>query len=543
MLCALLACLWTARGGAQVNSSSPFSAQVGQLIAEPRSRYPNEQSASALKRLYELAEYNSLWTMKGRSTRQAREVLQFVQAVESRGLRPHDYALAALTAVMDSVDRSADQTPLDSSLLARMDVLTSQSLLRLLRDLSRGRVDPQSLGLELPQRAEPDLTSIVIGASRASEAPDVIAAVEPRYAGYAALRRLLERYRRLAADTSIGWAAPARTVRPNDIYDGAPRLRRLLVALGDLVPNAVFTTEPDRYAGALVLAVMHFQRRHGLQVDGVLGRSTGAELAVPLGERVAQIELALERWRWLPDHAPDRYIVVNIPAFRLYAFENDSIAAHPVLSMNVVVGDAEGRHDTPVFVGEMRELVFRPYWDVPPSIARKELVPAIRRGTIDMESDGYEIVSLGEEPQVRRATSANLAKVAAGELRLRQRPGPGNALGLVKFLFPNSHNVYVHGTPVMQVFTFARRDYSHGCIRAEQPDALASFALAGDSSWTEERITAAMHGRASTRAPIARPIAVFILYMTAIVGPDGTAYFYPDLYDQDILLARAFDQR
>jgi murein L,D-transpeptidase YcbB/YkuD len=211
--------------------------------------------------------------------------------------------------------------------------------------------------------------------------------------------------------------------------------------------------------------------------------------------------------------------------------------------MNVVVGEAEGRHDTPVFVGEMREVVFRPYWDVPPRIARTELVPAIRRGAADMDYEGYEIVSTGEHPRGFPATRANLDKVASGTLRLRQRPGNGNALGLVKFVFPNNHDVYVHGTPVVKLFSFARRDFSHGCIRAEQPVALATFVLSGDTTWNRTSIERAMQGKETLHVPLAQPVSVYVLYMTTIVAPDGTAYFYPDLYGEDAKLARALGWR
>lgn len=500
---------------------------------------PTEVSA-ALARLYASGGRQLLWTSNGQPTTQARALLRVIEQVETRGLRAADYSALSLAALIDTLDRRSDRDPPEPAMLARMDVRASRALLTLLHDLGLGRADPRALGLDLPGREGRDLAELALEASGAVDVAAVIASVEPPYAGYAALVALLDRYRTLAADSTLVLPPLSRTIRPNDPYSGAPRLRRLLSALGDLPASALFTTEPDRYAGALVLAVMSFQRRHGLAADGVLGPDTRAELAVPLTDRIEQIELTLERWRWLPAHAPTRYIVVNIPAFRLYAFENDSAAAHPVMSMNVVVGEAAGYHDTPVFVGEMREVVFRPYWDVPPKIARKELVPGIRRGTIDMESEGYEIVSTGASPRVYPATRDNLARVAAGTLRLRQRPGRGNALGLVKFVFPNRHDVYLHGTPAMQLFSLARRDFSHGCIRAQQPAELASFALDGDSAWTSERIDAAMHGDATLRVALRRPVTVYILYMTVMIGPDGTAYFYPDLYEQDERLARAF---
>jgi murein L,D-transpeptidase YcbB/YkuD len=263
---------------------------------------------------------------------------------------------------------------------------------------------------------------------------------------------------------------------------------------------------------------------------------------VPLAQRVRQIELTLERWRWLPDRAPSRYVVVNIPGFRLYTFEDDSTARHPVLAMNVIVGQAEGRHDTPVFTATMREVVFRPYWDVPPRIARTELVPLFRRRPEYFVNEGFEIVRPGAseaKAPTLAPTSRNLTRVAAGELRVRQRPGPTNALGFAKFVFPNRYHVYLHGTPAQSLFAHTRRDYSHGCIRVEQPNDLAEFVLRGQDPWDRATIDSAAHGSRTLHVPIARPLPVFVLYATAVADGDGAVSFYPDLYRHDARLERA----
>jgi murein L,D-transpeptidase YcbB/YkuD len=516
-------------------SGHGFATAIDTLVRE----MPNEEMA--LRRLYTLAAQRPLWLSHGGPTPQTLAAITFIDSAARRGLRPEAYGIDTLHSLFAASAGPDSADGFDSLRLAAIDVALSRSLLQLLADLGHGQVDPASVGLELPSRPERDLASIVLAASQSDDVARVLETVEPPYAGYAALLRLLARYRALAADTTLTLSRDEPTVRPNDLYADAPRLRKLLAALGDLSPHAAYT-EPNRYAGALVLAVMHFQRRHGLTSDGTIGPSTWAALRVPLATRVRQIELALERWRWLPPRAPARYVVVNIPAFRLYAFENDSAAAQPVLSMNVVVGEAGRQHDTPVFVSEMREVVFRPYWDVPPRIARTELVPAIKRGELDMESEGYEIVSAGDRPRVYRVTRANLDRVAAGTLHIRQRPGQGNALGLVKFVFPNEHDVYLHGTPAVKLFSFARRDFSHGCIRAEQPAALAGFVLTDDSTWNRAAIEAAMHGRETLHVPLAQPVTVFILYMTTVVAPDGTPYFYPDLYGEDAKVERVLGQ-
>jgi murein L,D-transpeptidase YcbB/YkuD len=486
-----------------------------------------------------VAAYRPLWIAGDRPTAQALAAVDFVDSLAQYGLRPADYDVDVLHAMLTMLPFPDSMFASDSMRLAAIDVAISRSVLHLLADLESGRVDPSKVRFEMPPREHRDVASIVVAASRSDDVARTLETAEPEYAGYAALVRVLGRYRALARDTALTLPPNRATIRPDDIDSDAPRLRRLLIALGDLSPNVASPGDPNRYAGALVLAVMHFQRRHGLAPDGRIGGATAAALRVPLAQRVRQIELALERWRWLPSRAPARYVVVNIPAFRLYAFENDSLAEQPVLSMNVVVGEAERQHGTPVFVSEMREVVFRPYWDVPPRIARAELVPAIRRGAIDMDSEGYEIVSSGDSPRVYPATRANLDRVLAGTLRLRQRPGNGNALGLVKFVFPNNHNVYLHGTPAAKLFAFTRRDFSHGCIRAEQPAALASFILAGDSTWNTDAIAATMHGERTLHVPLPQPVTVFILYMTTVVAPDGTLYFYPDLYGQDAALERA----
>ena len=497
---------------------------------------PNDEAV--LRRLYRLADHRPLWIAGDRPTTQAVAVVGFIDSVAQRGLRPADYDVDVLHAMFTMLPPPDSTLASDSIRLATIDVALSRAVIHLLDDLDRGRIDPTALGIEMPPREQRDVPSMVVAASRSDDVARILETVEPRYAGYAALLQMLGRYRALARDSSLVLPPDQRTIRPNDTYSDAPRLRRLLIALGDLSPEAAYS-EPNRYAGALVLAVMHFQHRHGLASDGKIGEDTRAALRVPLARRVRQIELALERWRWLPSRAPERFVVVNIPAFRLYAFENDSMAQQPVLSMNVVVGEAERRHDTPVFVSVMREVVFRPYWDVPPRIARTELVPAIRRGAIDMASEGYEIVSSGEASRVYPPTRANLDRVSAGTLRLRQRPGGGNALGLVKFVFPNDHDVYLHGTPAAKLFAFTRRDFSHGCIRAEQPAALANFILAGDSTWDAESIAAAMQGNRTLHVSLPQPVTVFILYMTTVIAPDGMLYFYPDLYGGDAELEQA----
>jgi murein L,D-transpeptidase YcbB/YkuD len=280
-----------------------------------------------------------------------------------------------------------------------------------------------------------------------------------------------------------------------------------------------------------------------LEPDGVLGPATFRELTRPLSRRITQIELSLERMRWLPvfDSPP---IIVNIPQFRLFAFRTNEDLPDEILQMDVVVGEAFAPRHTPVFAADMRYIVLSPYWDVPRSIVLEELLPAIRRNPRYLAANGYEIVrGDGDDAAIQPPTAQNIDLLARGKLRLRQQPGPGNALGLVKFMLPNPHNVYLHDTPARALFTRARRDFSHGCIRVADPMALIRHVLGEDPRWPEERIQTAMQSGVPIRIPLPRRIPVFVLYATALVRSTGETLFFSDVYGHDARLEAALAAR
>jgi murein L,D-transpeptidase YcbB/YkuD len=323
-----------------------------------------------------------------------------------------------------------------------------------------------------------------------------------------------------------------------------PRLARLLQLLGDLPPDAPPPTD-DLFQGPLVDAVKHFQDRHGLTADGRLGAQTMKELNAPLATRVEQLRLTLERWRWLPPDFPQPPVVVNIPEFRLRAYDNNGKA---VLTMNVIVGKAL-RHETPVFAKDMQYVVFRPYWNVPRSIQRSEIVPAIQRDRSYVPKKNYEVTTPAGQPVTSGVISDEvLEQLRAGKLAVRQKPGPTNALGLVKLIFPNEYNVYLHSTPSPQLFSRSRRDFSHGCIRVEKPEELAAWALQGKPEWTLDKVRTAMQqGPDNVQVNLPRPIPVLILYGTAVTDDAGSVHFYDDIYGHDLalkkLLAKGYPYR
>jgi murein L,D-transpeptidase YcbB/YkuD len=345
----------------------------------------------------------------------------------------------------------------------------------------------------------------------------------------------LERYRVLASeDDAAILPATKKPVERDNHYAGVPRLVRLLTLVGDL-PAGTVPADSDVYDATLVAAVKRFQTRHGLEPDGRLGKGTLAQLNTPLSFRVRQLELALERWRRLSYDPSRPAIVLNLPEFRLRAFD----AGHrPALEMKIVIGQAR-KLETPLLSSELDTVLFRPYWNVPFSIQRKELLPHIQRDPSYISKNDFELVTPKGDVVAQDAVSDTLlAQLRSGKLHLRQRRGPKNSLGLIKFVFPNEYDVYMHDTPAKSLFAKARRDFSHGCIRLEKAQNLAEWVLRDESGWRQDRIVAAMQGTESISVKLKTTIPVTTIYVTAVVTENGEVHFFEDIYGQDA----AFEQ-
>jgi murein L,D-transpeptidase YcbB/YkuD len=368
--------------------------------------------------------------------------------------------------------------------------------------------------------------------------------MRPALRQYDALRSMLARYRSLAADATLRPPEfPSSVVHPGDRFAGAATLRRWLAAVGDVPPNVTASTTSE-YSPDLVDAIQRFQQRHGLETDGVLGKATVAALQVPLAWRARQIEFALERLRWLPDFTDAPLVVVNIPMFRLWAWDSAPPTEPPALTTGVIVGRALNTQ-TPVFVEQMRQVIFRPYWNVPDSILRGEILPKLARDPQYLRRQNMEIVrQWDDDARAIDGGEGTIQALRRGELRVRQRPGPENSLGLVKFVFPNTNNVYMHGTPAQELFARSRRDFSHGCVRVEDPLTLAEWALRDEPEWSREAIQAAMGGARTMTVTLRRPIQVILFYTTAAVMPeDGTVHFADDIYRHDARLDQSLGDR
>lgn len=521
-----------------------WPATVSTAIQSALGSAPGSDDASWRRDLYAFysgAGFAPQWLdARGRPTADASEALGLLQDAAADGLDPQAYESAELIA---QADRLADPASGGAEARAEFDRLLSGALLRYLRHLHTGRVDPRTIGFRLA--VPPDEADDFVGLLRTALASHRVAAlasdVAPPLVLYRNLRSALARYRRLASDEAgETLPVPDRSVHPGDPYPAVPALAARLVRLGDLAAE----TTGGVYAGAVVEGVKRFQRRHGLNDDGVIGRQTFTALNVPLAWRVRQIELALERLRWLPHLGEERFVAVNIPMFRLWVWDTIRQTGEPRFDMAVIVGRALNT-ETPVFVERMDSIVFRPYWNVPTSILLGEILPAIARDPDYLSTHAMEIVrGPSDRSPVVPATAEALAALRSGTLRLRQRPGPGNALGLVKFVFPNNESVYMHDTPATALFAYSRRDFSHGCIRVQDPVRLAEWALGAESGWTRDRILAAMQGSRTFSVRLSRPVQVVLHYVTAAVMPaDGTLHFADDIYGHDARLDRALRGR
>ncbi|HEX6829170.1 MAG TPA: L,D-transpeptidase family protein [Burkholderiales bacterium] len=523
----------------QAENAAPQVRAIVEQARHPLLKRPDFRPHDGeMRRFYEPLGYQPAWFRDGRPRREVPEILAVLGAAGDEGLDPTDYGAIWLNGRWGA---AAGGKALDPAALAEFDTALSLGLFRYLSDVRFGRIKPLDVGFEFDvEREKPDLALLLRDALQRGTLPELLAQAEPKYPLYRRLKETLKRYRALTVQPlPVPQPPPAtRKVEPGQPYAGAEELRRLLTAYGDLAPGAA-TGTAGIYDATLAEAVRGFQNRHGLAPDGVLGKATFAALNVPPAQRVRQIELALERMRWLPDLPQGPVIAINIPEFKLRAFDEEAGRLRLQFRSDIVVGKALNTR-TPVFADQLEYVVFSPFWNVPPSIARNEIIPEIRKDPDYLLKHNMELVRSATAGPVEAALGDDtLEAIRRGELRVRQRPGEKNALGSVKFVFPNNMNIYLHDTPARSLFKRARRDFSHGCIRVSDPMGLARFVLRGIPEWSDEAIEAAMRTGKEQYVRLKRGIPVVIFYTTVIVEEGGLVRFLPDIYglDQELDLA------
>jgi L,D-transpeptidase YcbB len=474
----------------------------------------NDEQWGHTRRVYKAYGENPLWLSNdGLHGDRAFALANSVLQAEQDGMRMDAYPVGALAQAMAGIEQTKSPT---AEQLADADIILTASFVALGEDYLTGQVDPKSVAQNWhidPQ--EENVDSALVRGLRTAAIDKAIATMRPQEPDYSALRKQLDRFQQISVKG--GWpAVPAgKPVKPGERMD-APRiaaLRQRLTLEGFTVPAAEAVQPAGRsatpagtYDRELAGAVAQFQAHHGIVVDSMLGEETVTSMNQSAVYRASQIAANLERLRWLPRQFASRYVYVNVPAFRLTAYD----AGNKALEMKVIVGEEYEDKATPVFSDVMETVVFRPYWNVTDDIAEKEIFPKMRADGGYLSEHNYELYREG------------------GKTRVRQRPGEKNSLGLVKFLFPNDFNIYLHDTPNRELFDKDVRAFSHGCIRVEKPNELAQWVL----GWDGGKVDAAMHASDNRSIKVPQKIPVYIVYGTAYIR-DGQLYFGNDLYDRD----------
>ena len=486
-----------------------------------------------LRQIYEDRDYRPLWIGMHPVPERTRDLIGSLCDAEREGLRPADYRLSELRRTVERLRPSLDKDRPEA--FAVLDLELTRRFLDYGADLLAGRLDPKAVASEWYIRARrSSIEGALRGAVLAEEFPGMVAPLRPQLPGYAELVKALAGYREILADGGWPKVPGGRRLRGGARGARVAVLRRRLRITGDLLGPA--GSKPV-YNRAVARAVAHFQARHGIPVDGMVGAATLAALNVPVQVRIRQIQLNLERFRWLPAEFGGRYIYVNIPDYKLYAYD----AGKPVLTMRVVVGD-EYQNATPVFADSMTFVVFRPYWYVPHRILVREILPKVRKKRSYLAAHHFEVVDSKRNSRVLNPRRIKWSRVDFSRIQVRQRAGsPTNPLGLVKFMFPNQFAVYLHDTPTREGFSSPNRTLSHGCVWVEKPVDLADYVLAGQDDWNEQKIRQAMAtadpasqgGRVDgNTVTLHQPLPVYIVYFTTFVR-DGIVNFRRDPYGKD----------
>ena len=519
-----------------LGSAPDYTPQLQAILTAghlPDLKYPDFTDIQlALQNLYDTHDFDPVWLDdKAKPTPQANAMLQEFSNATKRGLRPEDYDASKWQ------DRVANLKSPEGAAL--FDIALSVNAARFLSDLHQGRTNPAHFTFGVKGYDDKHLDTVSLLDTQflnASDIPSSLDAMEPQAAEYKALKAGLAHYIELAAQDHADQLpvidTKAKTIPLTADYPAMAALKQRLALVGDLQIDPA-TADLDSTTEAL----KHFQQRHGILPDGKLGHDVIEALNIPITARVTQIADTMERWRWLSDDYQNAAIMVNLPEFELRAYEGAGADHHEVFRMEVVDGKSDDEtHHTPVIADQMKYLIFRPFWNVPPSIAKKEIIPHMEHTPGYLGAKGYETVDLKGNP-----AEADMHRIEQGSVMVRQKSGTSNSLGLVKFMFPNPFNVYLHDTNEKALFARNRRDYSHGCVRVQDPPKLADWVLRDNPKWDPDSIADAMNnGDDNKSVPLAHPIPVVIFYGTAW-SDNGDMHFFKDMYGYDEDLEKTLD--
>jgi murein L,D-transpeptidase YcbB/YkuD len=487
-------------------------------------------SANLLLEIYEPRDYLPAWN----DQRQIGELLAAIKATAADGLDPSDYHVKQVEFIYAELVAGRQVSPAQRAV---QDLILTDSLARLGYHQLFGKVNPYTFDPHWNFRRELNDIDPATALQSAIDSPsltDFLHNFFQRGWFYRNLQAALADYRQIAANGGWPVIAEGPTLKPGGSDRRLPALARRLIISGDLAPRGAID-KLTIYDESLQKAVRHFQERHALEADAAIGPATLRALNVPVEKRIEQLEINIERARWVLDDIEDDFVLVNIAGFRAFVLRDRKV----VWETKVQVGSAF--HQSPVFRDEIKYVVINPTWTVPFSIATKEILPKIKRDPNYFATRDFDLKT--PSGKFIDPSSVNWATITARNFPywLVQRPGPNNALGQVKIMFPNEHAVYLHDTPSKALFSKSARAFSHGCIRVENPFDFAEQLLGGDG-WNQEKFRQALDEGKTKSVSLSKPMPVLLLYWTAMIDPDGVVYFYDDVYERDARIAEALNQ-
>jgi len=519
-----------------------------------------KEETETLVNLYQLTNQQLLWFNVESPITRINQLLTTFSQAKDQGLNPADYNIKKLNAHWLKL-RQGNPSFVEFS---NFDQALSLTFIRYLNDLHYGRIDPKSIGYHLPKKEYSDLAKPIFSALQNNTIDTLIGNREPNNDTYKKLKIALKKYNELNAL----WNLPLEfyfeeSLRPGDWSTQVSSLRNYLNLLQStpITSNQISTPPDNNYIGEIVNKIRILQKNYNLVNDGIIGKQTLAVLNTPLSHRVKQIELSMERIRWLPEQQQGPNIFVNIPAFRLWA--NNPQLESDDLSMKVIVGKTKKRVknkqkyntvekiaaeakslQTPVFTADLSFLVFNPYWNIPKNILKKEVLPQLEKKPDYLEQHNMEIVPhFSHQAEILPNNEENISLLYTEQLRLRQRPGNKNSLGNIKFIFPNDYAIYLHDTPFRGLFRQTKRDFSHGCIRVENPPALAKFILKNRKNWNKYKTKAILKTKEPTIVGVLSSKIPVVIFYTTVLPNETDVSFYPDIYGLDEILITALSVR
>jgi murein L,D-transpeptidase YcbB/YkuD len=489
-------------------------------------------SIEYVSNLYAKNDYKPFWTEPGYID----DAINTIKSSYEDGLQADDYHLTAILELRDNIATGLGNKEDKAPKMADLDLLLTDGIIFYADHLLYGKIDPITLfpTWNFGFAPIPDLNASTFSEYIANhEVPSRIRNLRPDMPMYDTLLAILARYRDIAGAGGWQTVLSGGKIEPGDRDSRIPAIRKRLLITGDL--GAEDSLSSDLYDKMLEQDIKAFQAAHALDADGIIGVGTFRELNVPVEERINALRINLERVRWVAGNLPDSYIIVNIAAFWLVMVKDNQI----VHSASVVVGKPLNK--TPIFRDKMRYIEFNPTWMQPTSIIKNETVPKLKKDSTYLEKEHLELLDL--KGNLVPTSTIDMKKLSADHFPylVRQQPGPWNALGAIKFMFPNKYDIYLHDTPSKSLFSRGSRAFSHGCIRVDKPADLAEKLLAG-TEYDRKKIKEVIDTRVTTRVNLKEPLDILLLYWTCGIDKNKKLFFVPDIYDRDQDVLRELDK-